>query len=231
MAPVAIRRILSVAGRRAVFILLTGVMSCPLLWTGAAVGAARYTERQLDAMAARVGKVFWIKSADGKLPLFRSAPAPEAASFAGEERQSFEITELIGRKTDNPFYKVKFPSGKEGYIAPERFHDELNLTILTVDPYADEIRKAEEAAKEENARVEWIQAQPWAPDIKRAAIQKQAVPGLTANEIKKVLGAPSQILRLRGPSKVQEERWYYPDGRVLTFYNGLLSIVNYKEKK
>jgi hypothetical protein len=202
-----------------------------LMFVSGAAAANHYTEKQMDAFAARVGTMFWIKAADGKLPLFRIAPSLSAATFLAEERQSFEIVELAGRANNNPYYRVKFASGKEGYIAPENFHEQLNLTIVTADPYEAEGRKAEEAAKDERARVEWIQAQPWSPAIKKAAIGKQAVPGLTTAEIKKVLGAPSRVLKLRGPSHVAEERWYYPDGKVLTFYNQLLSIVNQQEKK
>jgi len=45
-----------------------------------------------------------------------------------------------------------------------------------------------------------------------------------------VLGAPSRVVKTRGPLKVTEERWYYPDGRVLTFHNELLSTIDLAEK-
>lgn len=199
-------------------------------YTGTAVASGHFTEAQLDALASRVGRTFWIKPADGKLPQFRSTPDLSAATFAAEDRHSFEIVELGGRRTKTPYYKVKFASGKEGYIGPESFHEELNLTIFTADPYADEKRRIDEAAKAEKTRVEWIQAQPWTPEIKNAAINKEPVPGLTTGEIRRVLGNPSQVIKLRGPAKVVEERWYYPDGKVLTFHNGLLSIVNQQRK-
>jgi hypothetical protein len=145
-----------------------------LLYTGTAVASGHFTEAQLDALASRVGRTFWIKPADGKLPQFRSTPDLSAATFAAEDRHSFEIVELGGRLTKNPYYKVKFASGKEGYIGPESFHEELNLTIFTADPYADEKRRIDEAATAEKTRVEWIQAQPWTPEIKNAAIKQRA---------------------------------------------------------
>jgi len=199
--------------------------------SSAAAASNHYTAKHIDAFAARVGRTFWIKSAEGNLPLFRTAPAAGASTFRAEDKQSFEIVELTGGTTNNPYYKVEFSSGKEGYISPEAFHEELNLTILTADPYAEEKRRAEEVAKEEKGRIEWIQSQPWSPAVKQAAIKKQPVPGLTTGEIRKVLGEPNRVIKLRGPLSVSEERWYYPDGRVLTFHNELLSTVDHQEKK
>jgi hypothetical protein len=185
----------------------------------------------LDALATRVGKSFWVKSVDGKSPLFLTAPAANAASFRAEDNQSFEIVELTGRANKNPYYKVKFSSGKEAYIRPEAFYDEFNVTIVTVDPLADEKRHADEMAKEEKARIEWIQAQPWSPAVKQASIKKQPIPGLTTAEIKRVIGSPSRITKTHGPLKVAEERWYFSNGLVLTFHNGLLAIIDQQEKK
>jgi hypothetical protein len=203
------------------------------LWIlpGFAAASNHYTAKHINAFAARVGRTFWIKSADGKLPSFHTAPAAGATTFRGEDRQSFEIIELTGRANKNPYYKVKFSLGKEGYISPETFHEELNLTILTAYPYAEEKRRAGEVAKEEEGRIEWIQSQPWSPAVKQAAIKKQPVPGLTTGEIKKVLGEPNRVVKIRGPFMVSEERWYYPDGKVLTFHNELLSTVDQQKNK
>jgi hypothetical protein len=202
-------------------------------WMLAGIGAAadRYTAKHIDAFAARVGKIFWIRSTDGRLPLFRTAPKAGAATFRTEDKQSFEILELTRSAHDDPHYKVRFASGKEGFITPETFHEELNLTILTADPYVEERRKAEELAAEEKVRIDWIQSQPWSPAVKEASIKKQAVVGLTTGEIKQVLGAPNRVVKIRGPLKLSEERWYYTDGQVLTFLNGLLSAVDHQEKK
>jgi hypothetical protein len=209
------------------FVVLFGLGIIP----GPSLASNHYTAKQLDAFAARVGSIFWIKSVDGKLPSFRTAPAANATSFRAEDRQSFEIVELTGAANKNPYYKIKLNSGKEGYITPEAFHEEFNLTILTADPYVDEKKKEEQFAKEEKDRVAWIQAQPWSPTVKQAAIKKQPVPGLTTAEIRKVLGEPHRIIKLRGPLNIAEERWYYPDGKVLIFHNTLLSSVDQQAKK
>jgi len=177
-----------------------------------------------------VGKTYWVKAVDGKGPLFLTAPSEKAATFRGEDNESFEITEVVGRADKNPYFKTKLLSGKEGYIRPDTFLEEFNLTIVTADPHADKKKQADEFAQQEKARVEWIQSQPWLPAIKQASIEKQPVPGLTTSEIKKVLGAPSRVVKTRGPLKVTEERWYYPDGRVLTFHNELLSTIDLAEK-
>jgi hypothetical protein len=201
------------------------------LFHGAAFSADEYTDKQMDALAVRVGKTYWVKVVNGKGPLFLTAPAEKAATFRGEEKQSFEITEVVGRAKKDPYFKVRLLSGKEGYIRPDAFIEEFNLTIVTADPHADDKRQTDESAKEEEARVEWIQSQPWSPAMKQASINKQPVPGLRTSEIKKVLGTPSRIVKTRGPLKVSEERWYYPDGRVLTFHNELLSTIDLPEKK
>ncbi len=190
-----------------------------------AFASNHYTAKQLDALAERVGGEYWIKPVDGRLPVFLTAPAPNAATFRPGKTESFEITELVGRAQKNPYYKVKFESGKVGYMKPEAFQEEINLTIATFDPQADEKRKAEELAEEEKKRVDWIQAQPWSPIVKQAAIKRQATPGLTSGEVKRVLGAPKRILKKRGVTSVREERWFYPDGSILTFQNGLFTGI------
>ena len=194
-------------------------------FSGLAFASNHYTEKQMDALAARVGSEFWVTPVNGKVPVFLAAPASNAASFSAAENDSFEITELVGRAQKNPYYKVKFASGKVGYMRPDLFHEELNSTIATVDPKADEKRKAEELAVEDKKRVDWIQAQPWSAAVKQAAIRRQATPGLNSSEVKRVLGAPKRVVKRRGVTSVSEERWFYPDGSTLTFQNGLLTNV------
>ena len=194
-------------------------------FSGLALASNHYTEKQMDALAARVGSEFWITPVNGKVPVFLAAPAANAASFSAADSDSFEITELVGRAQKNPYYKVKFASGKVGYMKPDAFHEELNSTIATVDPKADEKRKAEELAVEDKKRVDWIQAQPWSAAVKQAAIRRQATPGLNSSEVKRVLGAPKRVVKRRGVTSVSEERWFYPDGSTLTFQNGLLTNV------
>jgi hypothetical protein len=203
-----------------------------LLYCGsAALASSHYTDKQLEALAARVGKTFWISGANDKAPSFLTAPSPGAATFRPEENDSFEITELTGQKIKDPYYKVRFESGKVGYIRPETFHEEFNVKILSHDPLADQKKKAEEQAIEEKKRLEWIKSQPWSPAVKAAAIKKQPTPGLNGAEVKRVLGAPTRVSKIRGTTKAHEERWFYPDGSVLTFHNGLLSSVEKRENK
>lgn len=195
-----------------------------------ALGANHYTTKQLDALAARVGKTFWLSSKAGQAPHFLSSPSATAPGFKPAEGDSFVITELIGR-AKIPYYEARFESGKVGYIRPETFHEALNLTILTADPRADEKERAEKDASEEKARVEWIKSQPWSPAVKEAAIRKQPPPGLRTGEVKRVLGSPMRVTKLRTPSKVSEEHWFYKDGSVLIFHNGLLTRIDNIEKK
>ena len=191
---------------------------------GDARASHHYTDKQLDALAARVGKTFWLSASDGRLPLFLSSPAATAATFRPAEDDSFVITELTGRKNKNPYYAVKFESGKVGYILPELFHEGLNLTILSSDPHAGEKEKAEKLESEEKARVEWINSQPWSAVIKEAAIRKQPAPGLKTTEVKRIMGPPMRVTKLRTPVKgLAEEHWFYTGGTVLIFHNGLLT--------
>lgn len=198
---------------------------------GSAFASNHYTEKQLDSLAGRVGKTFWLSAGAGRAPVFLTAPSSAASTFRPADNDSFVISELTGRSNKNPFYAVQFESGKVGYIRPEAFHEALNVTILSSDPRADEKEKAEKQASEEKARVDWINAQPWSAAVKEAAIKKQPTPGLKTNEVKKILGAPLRITKLRAPSKVAEEHWFYSGGSVLIFHNGLLSKVDQVGKK
>jgi hypothetical protein len=190
-----------------------------------------YTAKQLDVLAERIGGEFWINAPNGSAPQFLTAPKPGAPTFRPSDNDSFEITELTGREVKRPYYQVKFRSGKIGYLLPERFHEELNLTIVSTDPLSGQKVKAEQQAVEEKQRIEWIKAQPWPATLKEAAINKQPQPGLTSAEVIQVLGQPRRITRpggltkTRGQLKTQEERWFYPDGAVLLFRSGILNQV------
>jgi hypothetical protein len=198
---------------------------------GAANASHHYTDKQMDALAVRVGQTFWLYSPDGKLPAFVNAPNAAAAAFRPGDKESFVITELAGRAKKDPYYAVKFASGKVAYIRPDLFHEALNLTILSADPFADEKRRAEQRDAEEKNRVDWIKAQPWSLAVKEAAIKKQPTPGLTGAEVKRVFGAPQRITKLRGPIKVSEEHWFYADGSVLVMTNGLLTRMERPQTK
>lgn len=191
-----------------------------------------YTAKQLDALAERVGGEFWINAPEGKAPLFLTAPGPNAATFRPSDNESFEISELVGRANKNPYYVVKFQSGKIAYLRPETLHEEINASIVSGDPLADEKRKAEQSAEAEKQRIEWIEAQAWPPAVKAAAIKKQPMPGLNSGEIRRVMGPPRRIAKAsglvkpRGSTQIIEERWYYADGAVILFLNDVLSRVD-----
>jgi hypothetical protein len=190
-----------------------------------------YTAKQLEQLAQRIGGEFWIHAPNGGAPEFLTAPNPAAPTFRPDDNQSFEITDIAGKQGTTLYYQAKFQSGKIGYLRPERFHEELNLTIFSADPLAQQKIKAEQQAVEEKQRIEWIKAQPWPATLKEAAIKKQPQPGLTSAEVIHVLGQPRRITRpagltkARGPLKIQEERWFYPDGAVLLFKSGILNQV------
>ena len=191
-----------------------------------------YTAKQLDALEERVGSEFWIHALAGKVPLFLTAPAPKAAPFRPADDDSFEISELVGRTNKNPYYKVKFQSGRIAYLRPEVFNEEINATIVTSDPLAAEKLKSEQSAEAEKQRLEWINAQAWPPTVKEAAIKKQPPPGLNNAEVRQVMGPPRRITKSgravkgRGVTQVNEERWFYADGTVLLFRNNILSQVD-----
>ena len=208
-------------------------MLCFLATTVNVLAASQYTDKQLEALEARVGKIYWVRSQDGKLPIFFSAPDPKATTFPAPKTESFEILELNSKENKDPYYKVKFESGKLGYIRPDQFREQMNLTIMSIDPLADEKRRAEEQAKAEKSRIDWINAQPWSPQVKEAAIKKQPTTGLNVTEVKEIMGLPRRITKVRGPTKIAEEQWFYPDGSVLIFSSGLLSRIEHRtdEKK
>jgi len=218
---------------------LVAVFFCLIVFPFTTVGAASYTDKQIEALATRVGQTFWITAVDNRTPNILSKPAENASSFRAPANESFEIVELAGLKTRNPYYKVRFESGKEGYIRPETFHEELNLTILTIDPQAEAKKKAAQAEEDNKQRVAWIEAQPWSETVKQEAINRRAVPGMRADEVRKVLGTPARVLKGRSgqPSKaktqsgVAEERWLYANGTELVFHNNLLIRVESKDKK
>jgi hypothetical protein len=196
----------------------------------AAAASNHYTEKQLDALEARVGKVFWISEVQGKLPTFVTSPSSNASAFHPAANESFEITELVGRKARNPYYKVKFESGTDGYIHAQAFHEQFNATILTIDPLAGERKALAEKNQEEKARIAWIHSQPWSAAVKESAIKGRAVPGMTVDEVKKVVGDPRRVSRIRGPQHSSEEQWFYTDGTLLIFRNGALNRLETTKK-
>ena len=187
-----------------------------------------YTDHQLDALATRVGKTYWIVAVKNQTPAFLSNPTANAASFHPQANESFEIIDLVGRKEKNPYYKIKFNSGKEGFIHPEVFLEELNLSITSVDPQAIDRKKAAEAAEEEKKRVAWIQAQPWPRNVKEAAIKRQVMGGMSTGEVRQILGKPVRVSKMKAGFNVTEEQWLYADGSTIVFQNGILSRIEPK---
>ena len=195
---------------RAVFLLLLMIGAFPVH------ASHHYTDKQLDVLAARIGKVFWVTEMDNRTPAFLSSPRVDASSFQANGNESFEITELVGRKAKDPYYKVKFESGKEAYIRPEAFLEAFNATIVTVDPRADERKQEAAAAQKEKTRLDWIQAQPWPRAVKE-------------EEVKTVLGDPVRMRKSKERLNFAEEHWFYADGSIAIFHNGLLNRVERKE--
>lgn len=193
------------------------------------LASTRYTEAQLDALAKRVGTTYWIASVNNRTPEFLAAPAASAPTISTGNNESFEILGLVQEK-EHAYYKVKFESGKNAYIRPEVFVEELNLTILTTDPLAGEKQRAAAAAEEERTRVQWIRSQPWPAAAKEAALKRIPTPGLTMAEVKVVMGSPSRVIKGSGLAHA-EERWHYVDGSVLTFRNRILTRVDLTGRK
>jgi hypothetical protein len=54
---------------------------------------------------------------------------------------------------------------------------------------------------------------------------------MTYDEVKKIVGAPSRITKLRATGITPEEHWLYPDGKQLIFQHGLLSRIVLKDAK
>ncbi|HEX2228361.1 MAG TPA: hypothetical protein VHM64_14580 [Candidatus Binatia bacterium] len=215
-----------ISAQLAIALLITaGVFAADAVVCSMAAGSNHYTEKQITVLAERLGKTFWIREVNGRTPNFLSAADRRAASFRARTGDSFQIVELVGRSEKNPYYKVKFESGKEGYLRPETILEELNLTILTVDPLANERREAAKQAAQEKERVDWINAQPWPVAAKEAALKGNVVPGMTVSEVKRIAGAPSRVVKVESRGAIPEEHWFYADGKLLIFQRGLLSQI------
>jgi hypothetical protein len=196
------------------------------------VASHHYTEKQLAALSDRVGKTYWIHEVNGRTPSFLMAPEVGAESFSGRTGDSFQIIELVGQATKNPFYRIVFDSGREAYLRPEVMFEELNLTIVGSDPLAEERRKEAERAQNKKLLADWINAQPWPPEVKEAARGGQVIPGMTQDEVKKIAGAPSRVTKVQARGTTPEEYWIYPDNKQLVFQQGLLSrIIHAKSSK
>ena len=130
------------------------------LFLATGFASSRFTEKQLEALRKYAGKTYWVVTEEGKRPLFFSAPSPSAASFLPEEKESFQVTEMVEGSTQRfYYYKVKFDSGREGYIGIDSFLEGLNTTLVTIDPDRGQKVKSAKEAQEEEKRAARIRAQ------------------------------------------------------------------------
>ncbi len=163
------------------------------------------------------------------MPSFLSAPSPSATSFLPEAKESFQITEMVEGAAQRPYYyyKVRLDAGREGYIDVDSFLEQLNLTLLTVDPDRGQKAKAAKEVQEESKREAWIRAQPWPDQVKEAVRKRQAVVGMNTSEARAALGKPNRVVKIKGanPLTGQQEQWIYQNGPVLTLTNGAVTRI------
>jgi hypothetical protein len=207
-----------------------------LAYPTAGFSSFHFTERQLDVLEKHVGKNYWVVAEEGKGPLFFSAPSPSASSFRARAKESFRITEMVGRSTKRPYYMLRFISGREGYLSVDSFLEEFNSTLVTQDPDRERERKlAREAkeAQEESRREAWIRAQPWPEHVKEAAVNRQAVLGMRTSEAKVALGKPRRVVKLRhsNPLLGDQEQWIYEGGLILIFTDGVVTRMQSTEAR
>ncbi len=189
--------------------------------------SSRFTEKYLEALSKRVGNTYWVIYAESQGPLFFSAPSPSASSFHAGPKESFEMTDMVEGPDQRLYYKVQFASGRDGYISVDSFMQELNSTLATQDPDRNQKKRRSEEAQEESKRVEQIGAQPWPENVKQAAIKRQPALGMTAGEVRIVLGAPKRVTSLTQSRLAvgRQERWIYEPGPVLIFTDGVLTQI------
>jgi hypothetical protein len=196
--------------------------------------SSHFTEGQLAALERYAGKSYWVVAWEGKLPSFSSAPSAAADFFLPQDKESFQITEMVqGSGPKAYYYKVRFDTGREGYIDVDFFLGQLNLTLLTVDPdRGQKIRTAREV-EEESKREARIRAQPWPGHIKEAVLRRQAVLGMNMKEAREALGRPKTTVKLRDSNPLigEQEQWTYQNGPVLTFTNGLITRIQSPQGK
>ncbi len=197
--------------------------------------SSRFTEKQLEALKKYVGKTYWVAAEEGKVPSFLSAPSPSATSFLPEAKESFQITEMVEGSTQRAYYyyKVRLDAGREGYIDVDSFLEQLNSTLLTVDPDRGQKIKAAKEVQEESKREARIRAQPWPEQIKEAVRKRQAVLGMNGSEARAALGKPNRVVQISGanPLMGQQEQWIYQNGPVLTLTNGVVTRIQNAEEK
>ncbi|MBI3062114.1 MAG: hypothetical protein HYY83_09100 [Deltaproteobacteria bacterium] len=196
--------------------------------------SSHFTERQLAALERYAGKSYWVVAWEGKLPSFSSAPSPAADFFLPQAKESFQITEIVqGSGPKAYYYKVRFDTGREGYIEVDFFLGQLNLTLLTVDPDRGQRIRAAREVEEESKREARIRAQPWPEHIKEAVLKRQAVLGMNMKEAREALGRPRSAVKLKNsnPLMGEQEQWIYQGGLALTFTNGTITRIQSPQGK
>ncbi len=187
----------------------------------------RYTEKQIEMFSSYVGKTYWITTEKNQQPTFYTAAKTSAQTFQPAPKESFEVQEVVDKTSDQPFYRVAFGSGKEGFMPVTVFMERLNASFSAADPdQADKTKGAKETEQEQKRR-EWIRSQKWPEHVKEAALRKQPVIGMTKKEATAVMGKPNNVVRLKsGTSGSQlmgrQEQWLYDNGPTLTFSNGVI---------
>ncbi len=205
-----------------------------LLSLATGFASSHFTEKQLAALERYAGKTYWVVAWEGKLPSFSSAPSASADSFRPQAKESFRITEMVqGSGPKAYYYKVRFDTGREGYIGIDSFLEQLNLTLLTVDPDRGQKIRAAREVEEESKREARIRAQPWPEHIKEAVLRRQAVLGMNMKEAREALGRPKTAVKVKNSNPLigEQEQWIYQSGLVLTFTNGLITRMQSQQGK
>ncbi len=198
-----------------------------LFYLSTGYAASRFPEKQLEAFAKRVGNTYWVVEGENPNPLFFFEPSYSASNFHASPKQSFKITGMVEGADERLYYRLRFSSGKEGYISVDSFMQNLNSSLVTRDPDLQQKKKLADEAEEEVRRVTQIRAQPWPENIKQAAIKKQPALGMRASEVRVVLSKPKKITRLTQRSRAggNVEQWIYEHGPILTFTDGVLTQI------
>lgn len=212
-----------------------------------------------------IGKSFAV-IAPSEVSVLRE-PNLKGDSYRLEEPEAFVVEDVVcegGDYTvgcvllaiDYPdafFYKVRFESGKEGYIKGRYFLPEVSISLTTEErsaklgttpeKHAEDIRnkyrQAEEEVKAqlareieevrelERTRRAAIEAAPWPDEEKAAVLAKRVVIGMTTDQVVLAWGPPDKIVETATTAGEEHEFTYNQAGGVsiLHFTDGKLDRV------
>ena len=172
-----------------------------------------------------MGNTYWVVEGENPNPLFFSEPSYSASVFQAGPKESFEIAGVVEGADERLYYRLRFSSGKEGYISVDSFMQDLNSSLVAQDPDLQQKKKLADEEQEEVMRVTQIRAQPWPESVKQAAIKKQPTLGMNANEVRIVLGKPKRVTTLtqRSLAGANTEQWIYEHGPTLILSDGVLT--------